>query len=189
MIITESKLRELTPQVRILNEATAQRRTFSALHSNFSVFLSHKHTDIDYLNRARQILERLSAYVYVDWADPAMQHPTNRETAERLKQKIRQYDKFIFLASDAAIASRWCNWEIGFGDAHKYATDKIAIFPIKQDNRDWTGSEFLQLYPSIEYYDGTTRYSDTHNLIPEGFYVKYHFDRNIILPLIEWLAK
>ena len=102
---------------------------------------------------------------------------------------IRQYDKFVFLASDAALASRWCNWEIGFGDAHKYDTDKIAIFPIKQDNRDWTGSEFLQLYPSIEYYDGTTRYSDTHNLIPEGFYVKYHFNRGRIIPLMEWLAK
>lgn len=107
---------------------------------------------------------------------------------QELQQQICQYDKFIFLTSDAAIASRWCNWEIGFGDAHKYATDKIAIFPIKQDNRDWTGSEFLQLFPSIEYYDGTTRYSDTHNLIPEGFYVKYHFDRKKILPLVVWLA-
>lgn len=188
MIITESKLRELTPQVRILNEATVQRRTFSTLHKNYSVFLSHKHTDVDYLNRVRTILERLSTYVYVDWADPAMQHRTNRETAERLKQKICQYDKFIFLASDAAIASRWCNWEIGYGDAQKYATDKIAIFPVKRDNCEWIGSEYLQLYPSIEYYDGTTRYSDTQNLIPEGFYVKYHFDRNKIVPLVVWLA-
>lgn len=188
MIITESKLRELTPQVRALNEVVAQRRTFSDAHRNFSVFLSHKHDEIEHLNRVRQILELVNVNVYVDWADPAMQHPTNRETAERLKQKIRAYDKFVFIASDAAIASEWCNWEIGYGDAQKYDDDKIAVFPIKQDNRNWTGNEYLQLYPSIEYYDGTTFYSN-HERIERGFYVKYYYDQNIIIPLLRWLGR
>lgn len=189
MIITESKLRELTPQVRVVNEAVAQRRTFSAVHRNYSVFLSHKHEDIEYLNRVRSILESMNAYVYVDWADPAMQHPTDRTTAEALKERIRSYDKFIFIASNAAIHSEWCNWEIGYGDAHKYDTDKIALFPVKQDNRAWEGNEYLQLYPSIEYYDGTTFYSDTHERIERGFYVKYYFNGNIIVPLVRWLSR
>ena len=90
----------------------------------------------------------------MDWVDPAMQHPTNRRTAEMLKEKIKRYDKFVFIASDAALASKWCNWEIGFGDAHKYEQDKIAIFPIKQDDRQWGGNEYLQLYPSINILTG-----------------------------------
>jgi len=189
MILTESKLRELTPQVRVLTEAVAQTRTFSRVYHNLSVFLSHKHTDIDSLNRVRTILERLNAHVYVDWADPEMQHPTDRTTAEALKRKICDYDKFIFVATDAAIASTWCNWEIGYGDAQKYATDKIALFPIKQDNGDWRGNEYLQLYPIIVYHDGTVRYAGSNRVIPQGFYVRYTFNNNIIIPLIQWLER
>ena len=187
MILTESRLRELTSHAVILDEARVQTRTFSETNSRLSVFLSHKHSNIEYLERIRYILESLNASVYVDWTDPSMQHPTDRNTAEALKRKIERYDKFIFIATDAAMASRWCNWEIGYGDAYKYSQDKIAIFPIKQDNRVWEGNEYLQLYPSIEYFDGTTKYKNG-TPIPEGFYVYYHFRREII-PLIRWISK
>ena len=73
MIITDSKLRELTPNVRNLNETILQRRVFSETNHRYSVFLSHKHDEINYLNRVRTILESLNNCVYVDWADPAMQ--------------------------------------------------------------------------------------------------------------------
>ena len=82
-----------------------------------------------------------------------------------------------------------CNWEIGFRDAHKYEQDKIALFPIKQDDKKWTGNEYFQLYPSIEYFDGTVRYTDTKEIISEGFYVKYYYKNNIIVPLWQWLNK
>lgn len=189
MILTESKLRSLTPQVGIVTESRAQLRNYSDSNHNLSVFLSHKHNELEYLERVRYVLEKLHIAVYVDWADLSMQHPTNRKTAEILKEKIKKYDKFIFLASDAAIDSEWCNWEIGFGDAHKYENDKIALFPIKQDDRKWTGNEYLQLYPSIEYFDGTIRYRDLGTIIPEGFYVRYYYRDNVIVPLIDWLIR
>ena len=189
MIVTESRLRSLTPQVGIVTEARAQIRYFSVSNHNLSVFLSHKHDELEHLERVRYLLEKLNTSVYVDWADPEMQHPTNRKTAEALKDKIKKYDKFIFIASDAAIDSEWCNWEIGYGDAQKYDTDKIALFPIKQDDREWKGNEYLQLYPSIEYFDGTTRYINTKEVIPEGFYVKYRYNNNIIVPLWDWLKR
>lgn len=188
MILTESKLRSLTPQVGIVTEARAQTRYFSATNPNLSVFLSHKHDELEYLERVRRVLEQLHLSVYVDWADTEMQHPTNRKTAETLKERIKKYDKFILIASDAAIESGWCNWELGYGDAQKYDNDKIALFPIKQDYREWKGNEYLQLYPSIEYFDGTTRYI-TGAIIPEGFYVKYYFNDNVIIPLWEWLQR
>ena len=189
MILTESKLRELTPEVRVINEAVAQRRMFSEVHRNYSVFLSHKHGDLDHLERVRYLLEKLHTAVYVDWADPSMTYPPDRTTGEKLKEKIKKYDKFVFIATDAAIDSEWCNWEIGYGDAQKYDTDKIALFPIKQDDREWKGNEYLQLYPSIEYFDGTTRYINTKEVIPEGFYVKYRYNNNIIVPLWDWLKR
>ena len=187
MILTESKLRELTSQAIILNEAQVQTRHFSESNKRLSVFLSHKHNELEYLERVRFVLESLNASVYVDWADPSMQHPTDRRTAEALKKKIERYDKFIFIASDATITSKWCNWEIGYGDAYKYKQDKIALFPIKQDDREWKGNEYLQLYPSIEYFDGTTKYK-SGKTIPEGFYVYYHF-KNTITPLADWISK
>ncbi len=186
MILTESKLRELTSRAIILNEARVQTRHFSETN-RLSIFLSHKHNELEYLERVRYVLESLNASVYVDWADPSMKHPTDRKTAETLKRKIKQYDKFIFIASDAAIASKWCNWEIGYGDAHKYEKDKIALFPIKQDDREWKGNEYLRLYPSIEYFDGTTTY-DTGRIISEGFYVYYHYKKKIT-PLANWISK
>ena len=108
---------------------------------------------------------------------------------ENLKEKFRCYDKFVLIASNAAINSRWCNGEVGYGDAQKYDVDKIAIFPVKQDNRDWEGSEYLQLYPTIEYFDGTTFYSNSNRRIERGFYVKYYYNGNIIVPLVQWLGR
>ena len=81
------------------------------------------------------------------------------------------------------------NGEIGYGDALKYDTDKIALFPIKQDDREWKDNEYLQLYPSIEYFDGTTQYTNTKEVIPEAFYVKYRYNNNIIVPLWDWLKR
>ena len=88
MIVTESKLRSLTPQVGIVTESRAQMRYFSASNHRLSVFLSHKHDELEYLERVRYLLEKLNTSVYVDWADPEMQHPTDRKTAEALKGKI-----------------------------------------------------------------------------------------------------
>ena len=49
------------------------------------------------------------------------------------------------------ITSKWCIWEFELGDAEKYDTDKIALFPIRQENRHWPGVEYLQIYSTIEF--------------------------------------
>lgn len=48
-------------------------------------------------------------------------------TAENIKEKIKKYDKFILVATEGAIASKWCNWELGFGDAQKFAYGKNSL--------------------------------------------------------------
>ena len=44
---------------------------------------------------------------------------------EKLKEKIEIADKFILLATEKAINSKWCNWELGLGDAAKYMKNNI----------------------------------------------------------------
>ena len=67
---------------------------------------------------------------YIDSRDPSMPHITTAETAANLKARIKKCDKFILLATNAAIDSKRCNWELGYGDAQKFKTH-IALFPLK----------------------------------------------------------
>lgn len=113
-----------------------------------SVFLSHKHNESEILNQVVKLLSDLGVTVYLDWLDDEMPSQTNGETAEKIKSRIIESNKFIFLATDGAISSKWCNWELGYGDAKKFEKH-IAIMPIANDNGEWSGNEYLQIYPSI----------------------------------------
>lgn len=171
MILTENQLRNLTPAADVLSEAHQQVRSFS-VGQRASVFLSHKHDEINYLKRVAYILERLHTSLYVDWLDSSMPKITSGDTGTKIKQRIKKYDKFILVASDGAIDSKWCNWELGYGDAQKFETGKIALFPIAQNDGSWKGSEYMQIYPTIQYFDGTESYSNKE-LIPKGYYYRY----------------
>ena len=101
-----------------------------------------------------------------------MPQSTSSETASRLKAVIKRCDKFILLATDNAIESKWCNWELGFGDAQKFK-DHIAIIPIKKkggSDFQYKGNEYLFIYPYIAYYNGTENYTNG-TLIPAGYYI------------------
>ena len=71
------------------------------------------------------------------------------ETAAKIKEKIRQNDFFVFLATDKSINSKWCNWEVGYGDTHKLNNDRLLILPLASNRRNWDGNEYLQLYPYV----------------------------------------
>lgn len=125
-----------------------------------SVFLSHKHEEKEIIKQAITLLSKLGVNVYVDWLDSGMPKNTNGTTAARIKEKIRQSDKFILLATESAINSKWCNWELGYGDSQKYPKN-IAIMPITEnENNSFSGSEYLQIYPVItsEYFYTTGTY-------------------------------
>ena len=121
----------------------------------YSIFLSHSHHDAELVKKIVLILKNIGVEVYVDWMDDSMPTSTCGITAAKIKQKIKQNHKFIFLATNISIDSKWCNWEIGYGDANKYQDDDIAVFPVKDDYSDWKGNEYLQLYPSIKRLNNT----------------------------------
>ncbi|HMO52379.1 MAG TPA: toll/interleukin-1 receptor domain-containing protein [Kiritimatiellia bacterium] len=142
----------------VLNEAFAAHTKRASLATELTVFLSHKHTDSLLVRQAVALFKSLGVEVYIDWLDSSMPPVTDIRTANRLKEKIRTCSKFVFLASDDAIASKWCNWELGLGDAAKYLNN-IAILPAGSRGKSWSGSEYLGIYPVItseyQYHPGT----------------------------------
>lgn len=131
---------------QIRNEAKFESRTGKTT----SIFLSHAHDERDLISEAAAFFKGFNVSVYVDWMDESMPEKTSGETAAKIKTKIFTNDKFILLATNAAVASKWCNWELGIGDTFKFSKDKIAILPLADTRGHWTGNEYLQIYPRIE---------------------------------------
>lgn len=159
----------------IMNET----RYFSASTAEISIFLSHSHYDMKYVKIARAFFEQFGVKVYVDWADDTMPKTTSGETASKIKTKIHTNKFFILLATDIALYSKWCNWEVGIADLLKYRNDKIAILPISDERDKWKGNEYLQLYPEIMC-DNMNRLDNI-----SSYFVKYPDGRKVLLE--NWL--
>lgn len=163
-------------------------------HSQFgarktTVFISHKHDDLDDLKGVLGFLEQTyDVKVYIDSRDPSMPERTSAQTALNIKDRIKSCDKFILLATNGAIDSKWCNWELGYGDAHKFQKH-IALFPMRPKGSyefEYKGSEYMSIYPYICYYDGTEKYTSGEP-IPRGYYVRWlENGNNYITPLADW---
>ncbi|RXR16347.1 TIR domain-containing protein [Flavobacterium amnicola] len=150
--------------VRGLRGVINESRTFSKSSAITSIFISHSHLDKAIVEQAKIFFENIGISIYVDWADATMPERTNGTTATKIKnQIINANDKFVLLATNNAIASKWCNWEIGIADPFKLTPKKIAILPLADNSGTWNGNEYLQIYPRIE---KSAIFSDT-------YYVKY----------------
>lgn len=152
-LITRSQLKEArntfekSKTFSELNEAVNESQTRSSRIGETTVFLSHKHDEVEDFKNAIALLKGRGV-VYVNWMDEAMPKTTSGITANKLKKKISENRKFILLATEKAINLKWCNWELGLGDAEKYI-DHIALLVVKDDYGTWTGNEYLQIYPVI----------------------------------------
>lgn len=144
--ITDSLLNEIRKRNERLIEGWGSRKT--------TVFLSHKHSDLDELRNIIGFLEsNYDIEVYIDSMDRNMPPFTEAQTALRIKKIIQNSDRFILLATNDAICSKWCNWELGLGDACKYRDNRIALFPIKDKgeyDEAYKGNEYMRIYPFIE---------------------------------------
>ena len=150
-LINESQLRSFRKSIKTYNLTLNESLKNFKSESKFlktKIFLSHKHEELEQLEGAISFLKNHGVEVYVDWLDGGMPKTTCGETAVKLKEKIKENDKFILLATESAIKSPWCNWELGLGDAERYIHN-IAIFPIKKDSTDFSGNEYLEIYPYI----------------------------------------
>lgn len=191
-IITKSQLLEDALQRSKpygLRGVVNEERLFSRISSTTSVFLSHSHQNKNEIKNAKAILETHGVNVYVDWMDKTMPEATNEDTALQIKNKIAINEKFIFLGTNEAVASKWCNWEIGIGDIKKLSSDQMAIFGLADNKGDWKGNEYLSIYPTIEKLENST--NNHGKRIPNGYYVMYpsKTSSRVYKPLKEWLNK
>lgn len=141
-----------------------------------SVFLSHSHTDKDVVEQAVSFFRTLGITVYVDWADETMPEKPTGETAKKIKNQIVLNDKFVLLATNNAVSSKWCNWEVGIGDTYKLKNKKIALLPLAENSGSWHGNEYLQIYPRIE-----------QENFKNGYIVR--FPDSTYETLLEWLKR
>lgn len=172
-IITKSTLYEFRNSTRQFSRTINESLNEFSIESKAgktTVFLSHKHDELKELDSAISFLKKLGANVYVDWLDTGMPKSTSGKTAQRIKDKIKENKKFIFLATEAAINSKWCNWELGFGDAQRYINN-IAVFPVRDDSSNFSGSEYLQIYPSIEFVEYNSVQKRSGGYFDRGYYV------------------
>ncbi|WP_405199150.1 TIR domain-containing protein [Christiangramia sp. LLG6405-1] len=130
----------------ILNEAKLEQKSSTKI----GVFLSHSHKDQNLIKEAIAFFKGINISVYVDWMDEGMPEKTSGETASKIKSKIILNDKFILLATNDAVMSKWCNWELGIGDTFNFSKDNLAILPLAENSGTWYGNEYLQIYPRIE---------------------------------------
>lgn len=191
-IFEQGFLREYS-QVR-LDEAVAPVLE----HTQFAerkttVFISHKHDDLEDLKGLLGFLEKeYHVKVYIDSRDPSMPPITSAQTALNIRERIKGCDKFILLATNGAIESKWCNWELGYGDAQKFKKH-IALFQMKPENTSdsaYKGSEYMSIYPHITYCNGTETYTGGKR-VPRGYYVRSQKSdgKNYITPLSDWFEE
>ena len=179
----EQAVASLTNHSMVFSDVLTESRDYSnAGPLQKTIFLSHSHLDAKYVNMARTFFESLGVYIYVDWADKTMPQSPCGTTALKIKEKIKQNNKFVLLATNNAISSKWCNWEVGIGDTYKYYKDDIAILPLAATSSTWNGNEYLQIYPYISGPD-----SSIWDYTPSKYSVHYPDGRN--MSLVSWLSK
>lgn len=113
-----------------------------------TAFLSHSHRDKELALNVETYLNNAGLQVYIDWLDETMPEKPNRETAQRIKERIKATDVFLLLATVNSMASRWCPWEIGYADGVKHI-DQIVIIPTQSAGSTY-GNEYIDLYRRID---------------------------------------
>lgn len=87
--------------------------------------------------------------IYIGWRDKDLPEVTSVETGEKLKEKIKQSQKFIVLATPRNIESIWIPWEIDLVDTFK-SIHNIAILPLVTDLIRWDKKEYCRIYNTIQ---------------------------------------
>lgn len=153
-LLTEVVLRNLATEylaTRVFKSAdTILREAAATRETSFDVFLSHSVKDADVILGIVAALNKQGLKVYVDWmVDPQMDRSrVTPETAERLRQRMRQSASLIYAQSLQSASSKWMPWELGYFDGFRSA---VAILPIAQTSQEgFAGQEYLGLYPYID---------------------------------------
>lgn len=142
--LTESQLRSYAGDERMASKAAVWVKKASR-EARLTIFLSHSHLDATLVKGLINYLASEGVSIYVDWNDTAMPRITGRDTANRIKVKIRDNALFVILATANALSSRWVPWETGVADQVK-TTEAMLVIPVADPSGRFQGNEYLQLY-------------------------------------------
>jgi len=184
--LTEEFLREKTKKRRLEKLAYETYIKKYEWEAEVTVFLSHSHKDKELVEGFIQVLAERGISVYVDWNDTEMPRITNGETARKIKEKIKELDLFMLLATENALSSRWCPWELGVADSSK-DWNKILIIPVADKSGKFKGNEYLRIYRHL---DKDLRIIGIKDLIiieSEGLFLEIAFYRHSPISLSEYL--
>jgi hypothetical protein len=146
MPIPLQRLREAAvqfPRTKLMTLSESRQRV-----GKRTAFLCHSHHDTQLVEGLLVLLSANGFDVYVDWKDAELPDTPDRETATKIKDRIKTLDWFLFLATPQSTASRWCPWEIGYADSTK-PNDSILIIATSDQSGKWYGNEYLNLYRQI----------------------------------------
>lgn len=116
----------------------------------FDIFLSHAMVDAELVLGIKVMLEEEGKKVYVDWIDDQAldRNRVTAATAEVLRQRMRQSESLLYLATENAPKSKWMPWELGYFDGFKNGS--VAVLPVMDESDSpFEGQEYLSLYPAI----------------------------------------
>ncbi|MBG6130024.1 hypothetical protein IWQ47_001893 [Aquimarina sp. EL_43] len=165
--------KSITESLQLFREETKFLKT--------SLFFSYKHDELEELDSAINFLKGFGVLIYADYLllDPdTTENPskvTDKEIQQKTEEKIKDNKKFIFLATENAISSKRCKWELRYANTQK-PKDHIAIFPIREDYTDYGGAEYLLKFPYIQ----------KSEINPDGYDVKSPYGD--VIELGAWLA-
>ena len=117
----------------------------------FDIFLSHSVKDAELVLGVVRILEDMGQKVYVDWVvdQQLSRNSVTKETAETLRNRMKQSSKLLYLATDNASSSKWMPWELGYFDGLR--SGNVAILPLVEYSfSSFKGQEYLSLYPALD---------------------------------------
>lgn len=153
-LITEDFLRGVTQKRKVsfskgLSAPEVLNESFN-INKTYDVFLSHSYIDKEKIASVKHYLELLGLSVYIDWIDDSqlVRNSVTKETAERIKTRMKKCKSLIYIFSDNSNLSKWMPWELGYFDGVK---GRIAVLPITRfsNNNTFKGTEYLGLYPYI----------------------------------------
>lgn len=172
-LMTKRRIEKLASEYEQYGEISSEISIYEK--GSIDVFVTHSSSDNEFVKKVLLFLKYAKGGVqgYVDWQDSKLQHPTDAETARRLKDRIRRAKKLIYIATNKSLKSVWCGWELGFADCDKGVND-AAILAIKPNNGRWKNNEYLRQYPWIGYENNLFRIT-----MPNGS----------TLPLYDWVIK
>lgn len=146
MIFTQHDLRTLG-QKPIANSLLKEASENFSERTQY-VFLSHSNLDSDLAKGFVNKVRSFGINVYFDLYDSTLILPPDRNTAVKLRTRIKNATHFILLATKNSVTvSRWCPWELGCADGFAIP---ISIVQTKDEKGQEWGAEYLELYHSIE---------------------------------------